>query len=463
MPSGGASERSQERQQALPLLRRQLQESPPRQLAFARCRRMASSIVAALPSCRSGRRNRRPQSAGVRISSGSAAACGMPSPVPMSCSSRSEKSGTGLRLKSGFALGPVVSAGTWQAAQPIAREDLLAARGRCRRSAPRADRREKAHEALEVVDAAPPRARVARCLRDRACGSQRRICSAVTPNASSCGKQIVGDAHLVAIGVGAERQQRGVLRLPAEAADAPLAGRDVGDDGRAAADAVAVAVERILEREQRVVGDGFDQAGAEERNRHAARDDVGVGGNDGWHACAAPRTGGTASRPTRRARRTRPCVVADAGARPRAIAPLPPMAGTLWHAAQLVAVERRAQALLRGLDLEEVVEPEAELLELARRDARQRIAGLRAARCCAGDRGAGSATADARAERAGAAERLASPRLPRGALFRRTIMTPRMKRGPRRTAASTRTCSGPASGVERHGRLTSPALRESRR
>ena len=50
----------------------------------------SSSIVAALPSCRNGRRNRSPHSEGVRISSAWAAACPMPSPVPMSCSNRSE-------------------------------------------------------------------------------------------------------------------------------------------------------------------------------------------------------------------------------------------------------------------------------------------------------------------------------------------------------------------------------------
>ena len=60
----------------------------------------------------SGLRSRSPHSAGVRISSAVALACWMPSPVPMSCSSRSEKSGTFCRLNSGFALGPVTSAGT---------------------------------------------------------------------------------------------------------------------------------------------------------------------------------------------------------------------------------------------------------------------------------------------------------------------------------------------------------------
>ena len=67
--------------------------------------------------------------------------CWMPSPVPTSCSSRSEKSGTGLRSKSGFALGPVVSAGTWHVAQPIAPNTCSPSRvvssiGAARRPAP---------------------------------------------------------------------------------------------------------------------------------------------------------------------------------------------------------------------------------------------------------------------------------------------------------------------------------------
>ena len=103
-------------------------------------------------------------------------------------------------------------------------------------------------------------------------GSQTRIRSAETPYGELVREEVVGDAHLVAVGVGAEREQRRVLRLPSEAADAPLAGGDVDDDGRAAADAVAVAIDRILEREQRLVRNRLDEPGAEERDRHAARE-----------------------------------------------------------------------------------------------------------------------------------------------------------------------------------------------
>ena len=62
-----------------------------------------------------------------------------------------------------------------------------------------------------------------------------------------------------------------MLRLPSEASDAPLARGDIDDEGGAAADAVAVPIGWIFERKQRVVRNGFDQPGTEERNRHAAR------------------------------------------------------------------------------------------------------------------------------------------------------------------------------------------------
>ena len=83
-------------------------------------------------------------------------------------------------------------------------------------------------------------------------------------------EHVVGDAHLVGIGVAREGQQRGDLRLPAEPADPALSGRHVGDDRRPAADAVAIAIERILERQQRLVGDRFDQSRAEQRDRRRA-------------------------------------------------------------------------------------------------------------------------------------------------------------------------------------------------
>ena len=62
-------------------------------------------------------------------------------------------------------------------------------------------------------------------------------------------------------------------------------------------------------------------------------------------------------------------------ARTSAIALVPPTAGTLWHTAQLVPLKAGPSPSSDGLDLEEVVEAEPELLELHRRDAGQRVAG----------------------------------------------------------------------------------------
>jgi hypothetical protein len=70
-----------------------------------------------------------------------------------------------------------------------------------------------------------------------------------------------------------------VLRLPSESSDAPFAGCDIDDHGRAAADAVAIAIDRIFEREQRLVRNRLDKAGTEQRNRYASRKHRGVGGD----------------------------------------------------------------------------------------------------------------------------------------------------------------------------------------
>ena len=75
-------ERPQERQQCGAIGGAELVEALSRQLGFDAMARIASSIVEAEPSCSSGRRKRRPHSAGVRISAASAAPCLIPSPVP---------------------------------------------------------------------------------------------------------------------------------------------------------------------------------------------------------------------------------------------------------------------------------------------------------------------------------------------------------------------------------------------
>jgi len=100
------------------------------------------------------------------------------------------------------------------------------------------------------------------------------------PNRHFMRKEIVGDAHLIPIGVSAEREQRRVLGFPTEAPNPPLAGRQVGHHGRAAADAVTVAIAGILEGQQRLVRDRFNEPGAEYRDRHASHDDGRVRGND---------------------------------------------------------------------------------------------------------------------------------------------------------------------------------------
>ena len=153
----------------------------------------------AVPSCSSGRRSRRPHSAGVLNSCGVAASCRMPSPVPTSCSSRSENSGTTLRLNTGFALGSGLQRRhVARRAADAGEERLARAHGVVDRPAP--GRREELHERLEVVDAAPPRPAIRLIL-----GIGNRVAQLHLLGRDAerelVRKQIVGDPHLVPVGV----------------------------------------------------------------------------------------------------------------------------------------------------------------------------------------------------------------------------------------------------------------------
>jgi len=144
---------------------------------------------------------------------------------------------------------------------------------RRRRLAQRRRRRQQAHEVGRGVDVAAPGGGVGRVLeagrRDEA--RQQRL---VGVGCVLVREEAVGDAHLVAIRVAGEAKQAGVLRLPAEAADATLAADDVVDDRGAAADPVGLRPRRI--EEDLGIGDRFDQAGAEERRGQPLGDDIGL-------------------------------------------------------------------------------------------------------------------------------------------------------------------------------------------
>ena len=253
---------------------------------------------------------------------------------------------------------------------------------------PRPARREKLHERFEIVDAAPACPAIRLILRIGNRVAQLHLLRR-DPEGELLRKQVVGDPHLVPVGVGAERQQRRVLRLPSEPSDAAPAGGDVGDDRGATADAVAIAIAGIVERQQRLVGDRFDEPRAKQRDRHAARDDVRLRRND-----RLARVRGNREDLEQRAGRRREldelaALVAarrpDLGDHARAADRRDAVADGAAR-----AVERRAEAVLHRLDLGEIVEAEPELLELAAGDARQRIARQRP------DRLAGDVDADRR-------------------------------------------------------------------
>jgi hypothetical protein len=79
--------------------------------------------------------------------------------------------------------------------------------------------------------------------------------------------QPIGDPHFVQVRIGRERQERCVLRLPTEATDRALAGRF--EDRDLERDAAVLASERF----ERPVRNRFNEAVAEEAERHSERVD----------------------------------------------------------------------------------------------------------------------------------------------------------------------------------------------
>ena len=108
---------------------------------------------------------------------------------------------------------------------------------------------------------------------------------------------------------------------------------------------------------------------------------------------------------------------------------MPPIAGTLWHAAQLVALNAGPQPLLGGFDLREVLEAQPEFREFGRRDPGQRVARVHGPRLTAGDQrvaiAAAAQTPKPTRDRLECRHRLAL--LADGS---RTISSPRMKLWP---------------------------------
>ena len=126
---------------------------------------------------------------------------------------------------------------------------------------------------VEVVDAAAARRRI-----DTILGIGKRIAAPVLlggqADAELLAEEIVGDAHLVAIGVGAEREQRGVLPLPSEPADAAISPWSTSRTIAARPLMPSpIAIVGIGKRQDRFIGNGLDESGAKERNRNTARDD----------------------------------------------------------------------------------------------------------------------------------------------------------------------------------------------
>ena len=90
------------------------------------------------------------------------------------------------------------------------------------------------------------------------------------------------DAHLVEEGVAGEGEDRADLALPSEPADSRLTAENIGQDQGPAGRFRGVVLLELGEILEELVGDGVDQAEAEQRGGAASGHDVGLG----WHDLA---------------------------------------------------------------------------------------------------------------------------------------------------------------------------------
>src|SRR5262249_43939473 len=149
----------------------------------------------------------------------------------------------------------------------------------------------------------------------------------------------------------------------AEPADAPLAGRDVRHDRGTPSDAVSVPIERILERQDRVVRDRFHETRAEHGDWRAVGDDGRLLRDHGLAAMLR----GREEMHQRVASRAEPLELARVVAIRGASFDDDAYAADRGHAVTRGAarrVECRPKTLLGRLDFGEILQPEPELGEL---------------------------------------------------------------------------------------------------
>ena len=236
------------------------------------------------------------------------------------------------------------------------------------------DRREEPHERLEVIDAAPSRRALTHVL-----GLGQRIAAPhlILRDGEDrfAREHVVRDPHFIPIRIRAERQQRRVLRLPAEAPDPALTGGGIGDHGGTSADTIPIPILRILQGQNRIVRDRFNEPGSKQRNRRPPRNHRHIVWNLRLASMRRNRKQVNQSiavvvQSSERAigvAISRPRFEDDAGAADRRHVVTDRAAGS---------VEGRPEPLFSGFDFGEVVEAEAKLGEFPRRESRQWIAGL---------------------------------------------------------------------------------------
>ena len=260
----------------------------------------------------------------------------------------------------------------WHSAQPVVWKTASPARTSAS-IGPALDRRQELHEVLEIVDAAHPGSPVAHIF-DPALRTAQLQAFGIDSQRYFVREQVVGDPHFIPIGVAGKRQQRSVLRLPAEPPDALAPRNDVDDASGPPAYAIAVAVVRVFQRENRLVGNRLHQSRAEERYRRAPRNHIRFRRN--LHLAAVRRRREQVVQRAAVQCVELPILVAVSAAHLRHRTDAANRRHAVAHRAT-VAVESRAQSVLRSLHLREVVQPQPEHLLLGSCDPWQRTSRQR--------------------------------------------------------------------------------------
>src|SRR6185436_14335252 len=150
------------------------------------------------------------------------------------------------------------------------------------------NRRQKLHKGFEVVDTSKAGSAILDIF-DRAGRTAKFHLSRIDAQCKFIREKIIRDSHLVTISIGGKSQQCRLLRLPPEPADAVSSGCHIIYAICSPTHPITIAVIGVLKRQDSFIGNGLNQAGAEQGYRHTVCNHVGVIWN--LNLASVPRSG----------------------------------------------------------------------------------------------------------------------------------------------------------------------------